>query len=198
MAYPHLLWDLDDDPEGNVQHVARHGLTKADVMNDPEGEDQSRSSGQPIAFGRTRHGERIALVYEQIDDDTVYPITAFPVEDEDMAKRKVKHVSRGRRLTKTEAAKYNRIRASIEAERPHIQSRIRGKLAIQEVFAELKCIRQAQGKSLSDMQELTGMDRSAISKLESGKRSNPSIETLVRYADALGKRVLVEVRDIAS
>jgi len=114
-----------------------------------------------------------------------------------MAKRKVKHVSRGRRLTKAEATRYNRIRASVEAEKPHIRSRIHGKVAIQEAFAELKCVRQAQGKSLSDMKELTGMDRSAISKLESGKRSNPSIETLVRYADALGKQVLVEVSDIA-
>lgn len=115
-----------------------------------------------------------------------------------MAKRKVKHVSRGRKLTKGEAARYSRIRAAVETEKPHIQSRIRGKLAIQEAFAALKSIRQAQGKSLSDMKELTGMDRSAISKLESGKRSNPSIETLVRYADALGKRVLVEVSDIKS
>lgn len=84
MAYLHILWDLDDDPAGNVQHIALHGLTKddvADVLNKPEGEDQSRSSGQPIAFGRTRHGERIAVVYERIDDDTVYPITAFFVED---------------------------------------------------------------------------------------------------------------------
>lgn len=84
MTYLNILWDLDDDPAGNVQHIARHGLTKddvADVLNNPEGEDRSRSSGQPIVFGLTRRGERIAVVYEEIDEDTVYPITAFSVEE---------------------------------------------------------------------------------------------------------------------
>jgi hypothetical protein len=26
-----ILWDLDDDPDGNVQHVAEHGLTVEEV-----------------------------------------------------------------------------------------------------------------------------------------------------------------------
>jgi transcriptional regulator with XRE-family HTH domain len=43
--------------------------------------------------------------------------------------------------------------------------------------------------------ELTGMDRSALSKLETGKRCNPTIDTLVRYADAIGKRVVVPLAD---
>ena len=45
------------------------------------------------------------------------------------------------------------------------------------------------------MKELTGMDRSALSKLETGKRQNPSIDTLIRYADALGKTILIEIAD---
>ena len=84
MAELDILWDLDADPHGNVQHIAQHGLTKdevADVLDDPEGEDVSRSSRQPIVFGRTRHGDRIAVVYEQVDKNTVYPITAFRIED---------------------------------------------------------------------------------------------------------------------
>ena len=68
---------------------------------------------------------------------------------------------------------------------------------LHELLRQLKAAREEKGLSLSQLTELTGMDRSAISKLESGKRSNPSIETLVRYADALGKQVLVEVSDIA-
>lgn len=39
------------------------------------------------------------------------------------------------------------------------------------------------------------MDRSALSKLENGGRANPTIETLVRYAEALGKRVVVSLAD---
>jgi transcriptional regulator with XRE-family HTH domain len=38
------------------------------------------------------------------------------------------------------------------------------------------------------------MDRSALSKLESGERPNPTVETLVRYADAVGMRLEVSLR----
>lgn len=45
------------------------------------------------------------------------------------------------------------------------------------------------------MTELTGMDRSALSKLETGQRPNPTVETLVRYAEAVGKRLVVSLAD---
>lgn len=116
-----------------------------------------------------------------------------------MAKKKVKGVSRDRKLTRREAAKYSRIRRQIEAEKPEINARIRAKLAtaetIRELGRQLKELREAQGKSLADMRRLTGMDRSAISKLERGERENPSMDTLIRYAQALGKTVLVSISD---
>ena len=31
MPFDSILWDLDDDPEGNVQHCAEHGVTKEEV-----------------------------------------------------------------------------------------------------------------------------------------------------------------------
>jgi transcriptional regulator with XRE-family HTH domain len=43
--------------------------------------------------------------------------------------------------------------------------------------------------------EITGMDRSALSKLETGRRPNPTIETLARYAEAVGKHLLVSLAD---
>jgi hypothetical protein len=46
-----------------------------------------------------------------------------------------------------------------------------------------------------DLTELTGMDRSALSKLETGHRANPTVETLVRYAEAVGKRLVVSLAD---
>jgi transcriptional regulator with XRE-family HTH domain len=42
---------------------------------------------------------------------------------------------------------------------------------------------------------LTGMDRSALSKLENGQRPNPTVETLVRYAEAVGKHLKIELID---
>ena len=46
------------------------------------------------------------------------------------------------------------------------------------------------------MTDLTGMDRSALSKLETGQRANPTVDTLVRYAEAVGKRLVVSLTDV--
>ena len=59
----------------------------------------------------------------------------------------------------------------------------------------MKTAREQQGLSLADMTELTGMDRSALSKLETGQRPNPTIETLGHYAEAVGKRLVVSLAD---
>ena len=64
-----------------------------------------------------------------------------------------------------------------------------------DVLAELKAAREAKGLSLADLTELTGMDRSALSKLETGERPIPTVQTLVRYADAVGKRLVVSLVD---
>jgi hypothetical protein len=77
-----VIWDIDDDPFGNVQHIAQHGLTKDDVQSvfdGPEDEDISRATGQPMVFGTISDGRYIAVVYEQVDADSVYPITDYEV-----------------------------------------------------------------------------------------------------------------------
>jgi len=79
-----IVWDLPDDPDGSVQHIAEHGLVPSDVehvLKHPKRRSKSRSSDRPIVFGRTPTGENIAVVYEEIDDSTVYPITAYEVEE---------------------------------------------------------------------------------------------------------------------
>jgi uncharacterized DUF497 family protein len=84
MVIENVIWDMDEEPEGNVQHVAEHGLTKEDVEEVLFGVhelDTSHSSGRPIAFGFTAAGEYICVVFERVDDDTVYPVTAYVLED---------------------------------------------------------------------------------------------------------------------
>jgi hypothetical protein len=79
-----VLWDLPDDPDGNIQHVAQHGLTPLDVehaLNHPIRRGASRSTGRPIVFGHTPSGELIPIVYEQIEDGVIYPVTAYPIEE---------------------------------------------------------------------------------------------------------------------
>lgn len=67
--------------------------------------------------------------------------------------------------------------------------------ALDELLLQLKAARVARGLSLADLTELTGMDRSSLSRLETGQRANPTVETLVRYAEAVGKRLVVSLAD---
>ena len=48
---------------------------------DPEETGTSRSSDRPIAFGYAPDGRYICVVYEQIDEHTLFPVTAFVIED---------------------------------------------------------------------------------------------------------------------
>lgn len=82
MPHIELIWI--DGPDGNIEHFAEHGISPReaeDVLSDPIAIDKSAATGRPIAFGFTRAGRKLAVVYEQIDAITVYPITAYEVED---------------------------------------------------------------------------------------------------------------------
>lgn len=84
MAIDNVIWDTDDDPEGNVRHVEEHGLTKEDVEDVLFGVhelDVSRSSGRPIALGFDAADRYLCVVFEWVDDDTVYPVTAYILEE---------------------------------------------------------------------------------------------------------------------
>jgi hypothetical protein len=55
-----ILWDMEDDPDGNVQHIAENDLSieeVEDVLLDPDNEVLvSKTSGRPITFGWTSTG----------------------------------------------------------------------------------------------------------------------------------------------
>jgi DNA-binding XRE family transcriptional regulator len=111
----------------------------------------------------------------------------------------MKRITRTRRLTSEEAAKYKQIREQIAGELPDLVARHQARLTmldqLQELLKQLKTAREEKGLSLADLTELTGMDRSALSKLETGQRPNPTLETLGRYAEAVGKRLVVTLTD---
>jgi uncharacterized DUF497 family protein len=56
-----LLWDSEDDPDGNVAHIAEHGVTIEDVEEvfaDPDAEtEESRSSNRRSHSARRRMGD---------------------------------------------------------------------------------------------------------------------------------------------
>ena len=82
MRYLHILWN--DAEGGNTEHVLEHGFSKTDVehvIENPESEAVSESSGRHCFFGYTPDGEYIIAVYEELDDDTIYPVTAYLVPE---------------------------------------------------------------------------------------------------------------------
>ncbi len=107
--------------------------------------------------------------------------------------RPIKQTTRDRRLTPEEADRYRKIREQIEQEKPEINARIRAHMAevtdLARIFSELRKVREQQGMSLTDLQDKTGIDRASLSKLETGQRANFTLETVVRYAEAVGKHV---------
>lgn len=80
MEWIDVIWT-----EENEAHIAEHGLSRADVeyvIRNPVNAGQSRSSGRPFFIGYAPEDDRrIMVIYERIDRITVYPISAFPVED---------------------------------------------------------------------------------------------------------------------
>ena len=81
---PLLIWDLEDDADGNYVHiVVEHGISQDevwDVVSDPNNRTvPSDSSGRPSTFGWTRTGRHIIVVWEHVADDprTIKPVTAY-------------------------------------------------------------------------------------------------------------------------
>jgi ribosome-binding protein aMBF1 (putative translation factor) len=111
----------------------------------------------------------------------------------------MKRITRKERLTPEQAAKYKKVREQVAGELPELISRHHERMAsldqLTALVGQLKSAREAKGLSLADLTELTGMDRSALSRLETGQRTNPTVETLVRYAEAVGKRLVVALAD---
>jgi hypothetical protein len=76
--------------------VEGHGVTREEVeqvlAENYETATESRSSGQPEAFGWTASGKYLTVVFERISDEplTVYPITAYEVPPTGTKKRRKK------------------------------------------------------------------------------------------------------------
>ncbi|MBM3791413.1 MAG: helix-turn-helix transcriptional regulator [Acidobacteria bacterium] len=112
-----------------------------------------------------------------------------------MAKRLPKRKSRGRYLTADEAAKYDTIRRQVEEEFADRVKHSEASPTVRAALAALKSAREARGLSLADVRDQTGIERSALSRLENGV-SNVTVRTLERYAQAVGKRIVVQLEDV--
>jgi transcriptional regulator with XRE-family HTH domain len=56
-------------------------------------------------------------------------------------------------------------------------------------MASARQAREGRGLTLSQVAERMGVDHAAVSRLESGKQPNPTVNTVMRYVEAIGLRV---------
>ena len=79
MPYYFFVWT----PE-ITDHLAEHDVTPEEfeeVVSDPDDEDVSRSTGNPIAFGSTSGGRFLCCVFKRFKDDVIEPVTAYEVDE---------------------------------------------------------------------------------------------------------------------
>lgn len=211
-----IIWDLEDDPDGNVAHVAEHGFTQEDVEDvllSPDSEtDTSRSSGANITFGYTSTGRFVAVVWELIIDDplTMRPITAYEVPEPIGNSAAKSNVQRHRlkstgTVSQSQKDRDRAIRAKFASKPSRSELQATGEynpsvkhgayIALMHFAASLKRFRELQHLSLTDLADRSGIDKSAISRLENGQVDNPTIQTLERLARSLGKRIRIELED---
>jgi DNA-binding XRE family transcriptional regulator len=101
--------------------------------------------------------------------------------------------------TPEEIARHKAIRERFQKEKPSLEQLVASgeyneplplgeHLSIRQAIFALKKAREAAGLSLADVAERTGIDKAALSRVETGQNMNPTVATLCRYADALNKR----------
>lgn len=118
----------------------------------------------------------------------------------------MKHIHRKISRTPEEAARLRADRERYQRDRPTPEQLLvegghdsfvpLGELLdLHHVMATLKKERLRQGMSLARLGELTQIDQAALSRLENGKNTNPTLDTLHRVARALGKVICCTVTD---
>src|SRR3972149_2166361 len=116
-----------------------------------------------------------------------------------------KRIHRKIERTSEEQRRLEQIRERFKRERPSLENLLasgdagesvsQGEyLDLRAMLATLKKSREHQGLSLADVAQRSGMDRAAVSRLENGVYVNPTVDTLYRYAQAIGADIGFSIR----
>jgi len=68
---------------------------------------------------------------------------------------------------------------------------------LRDIVAALKAERQRLGLSLAEVGERSGIGKANLSRLENDANPNPTVNTLLRYAEALGRTIRIDISDAA-
>jgi hypothetical protein len=102
-----------------------------------------------------------------------------------------------RQPTEEERARYREAldeeRDGIEANKALGRELLADRRELGNIVSELKAIRERLNISLTELAQRTGMAVTNLSRLENLDGPNPTIETLRRYAHAIGHRIEIAV-----
>lgn len=65
--------------------------------------------------------------------------------------------------------------------------------AILTLIARFKSERERQGLTLAEVASRMGIDAPALSRLETGKMLNPTLATLLKWAESLGQKLDIDL-----
>jgi ribosome-binding protein aMBF1 (putative translation factor) len=112
----------------------------------------------------------------------------------------IERVRAKRPLSSEERARNRAIQEFVKRERPgpdHLTAAgkyeetlpFEAYMDFRNLIQSLKTERERQGLTLAEVSADTGMDPAVLSRLETGRVANPTVDTLIRYATALGQRL---------
>jgi transcriptional regulator with XRE-family HTH domain len=138
---------------------------------------------------------------------------AAPKEDEAMTETARFKVQRREatdvKRTPEELAELRKVRSQFQRDKPTLEqvlattgqaeaSTLGDYLQTRELLHALGQERQRQKLTLATLAQRTGYDPAVLSRLLAGRQANPTLATVSRIANALGKTVIYMLRDLAS
>lgn len=105
------------------------------------------------------------------------------------------------RIPKKKVRAFKDLARRIDAEEASsIQARGRAAFArherLQNILHLLRAERERLGLSLSELSVRTGIDKGNLSRLENDPAANPTLDTLQRYAEAIGREILIDLAEL--
>ena len=119
-----------------------------------------------------------------------------------------KRISRKTERTPEERARLRAKREKFQRERPSLDALIESGayeamsqgdyFELMQAFAELRKVRESKRLSLTEIAKRSGIDKAALSRLETGRNVNPTLGTLESIARAIGVRLRLKVEDLGA
>jgi ribosome-binding protein aMBF1 (putative translation factor) len=115
-------------------------------------------------------------------------------------------IHRPANLTPEERQRQKELRERFQRERPSLEQLVASGeytppiphgvyLEVLRLSADLRRVREASGLSLSELAARTGLETAVWQRLENGGPDALTVELVLRYAQALGKRLIWRLED---